>query len=76
MDKFKNIFRLLPDEYKNKSNYFVIFLLIATLLETVGIGIIFPLLEIVVSGEVSNNIFSESIKNIFSENNQFSTKIQ
>lgn len=74
MDKFKNIFRLLPDEYKNKSNYFVIFLLIATLLETVGIGIIFPLLEIVVSGEVSNNIFSESIKNIFSENNQFSTK--
>ncbi len=74
MGKFKNIFRLLPDEYKNKSIYFVIFLIIATLLETIGIGIILPLLEIVISGETSKNIFSESIKNIFTENNQFSIK--
>lgn len=65
MDKFKKILHLLPSKFKYKSIYFVIFLIIATLLETIGIGVIFPLLEIVLRGDLSENIFSSTLENIF-----------
>ncbi len=59
MDKFKKIFYLLPSEFKFRSIYFVFFLIIATFLETIGIGVIFPLLEIIIRGDISENIFSK-----------------
>ena len=65
MDKFKKIFHLLPSKFKYKSIYFLIFLIIATVLETIGIGVIFPLLEIVLRGDLSENIFSSTLENIF-----------
>jgi ABC-type multidrug transport system fused ATPase/permease subunit len=67
MSKFKKIFDLLPDKFKFKSIYFVIFLIIATLLETIGIGVIFPLLEIILRGDISENIFSSALENIFND---------
>ena len=41
MNKFKKTFNLLPIKFKYKSIYFVIFLITATFLETIGIGVVF-----------------------------------
>lgn len=68
MLNLKKIFYLLPDEHKSKAIFFVTFLLAATILETVGIGLIFPLLELVINGETSKNIFSQNLKNFFQDN--------
>ena len=75
MNKFKKTFNLLPIQFKYKSIYFVIFLITATFLETIGIGVVFPLLEIVVNGDTSENIFSKGLKNIFNENIQIKSLI-
>ena len=75
MNKFKKTFNLLPIKFKYKSIYFVIFLITATFLETIGIGVVFPLLEIVVNGDTSENIFSKGLKNIFNENIQIKSLI-
>lgn len=71
MLNLKKIFHLLPDEHKSKAIFFVAFLLVATILETLGIGLIFPLLELVINGETSKNIFSQNLKNFF-QNNEIS----
>lgn len=68
MLKLKKIFYLLPEKHKSKAIYFIVFLLLATILETAGIGLIFPLLEIVINGEASQNIFSQNLKNFFKDN--------
>ena len=75
MNKFKKTFNLLPIQFKYKSIYFVIFLITATFLETIGIGVVFPLLELVVNGDTSENIFSKGLKNIFNENIQIKSLI-
>jgi ATP-binding cassette, subfamily B, bacterial PglK len=68
MLKLKKIFYLLPKKHKTKATYFIVFLLLATILETAGIGLIFPLLELAINGEASQNIFSQNLKNFFKDN--------
>ena len=65
MSLFRKTFHLLPIEYKRKSYLYVWLLLIASILETLGIGIILPLLELVISGEFSKNIIGINLKNLF-----------
>ena len=67
MLNIKNTFRIFPDEYKKKSLAFIIFLLIATVLETIGVGIIFPLIDIAIDGEISNNFINNNFSFILSK---------
>ena len=64
MSLFSKTFHLLPIEYKRKSYLYVWLLLIASILETLGIGIILPLLELVINGEFSRNIIGIDLKNM------------
>ena len=64
MSLFSKTFHLLPKEYKRKSYLYVGLLLIASILETLGIGIILPLLELVINGEFSRNIIGIDLKGI------------
>ena len=52
------IIKFLPKEYQKKAIIFIIFLTIATFLETLSIGIIFPLIELAINGNFSKNLFS------------------
>tara|TARA_A100000164_G_C21939685_1_gene789969 strand:- start:3074 stop:4765 length:1692 start_codon:yes stop_codon:yes gene_type:complete len=61
----KKILQFLPKEYKNKAFIFIIFLTIATFLETLSIGVIFPLIELIINGDFSDNIFGLGFKKIF-----------
>ena len=65
MSLFSKTFHLLPIEYKRKSYLYVWLLWIASILETLGIGIILPLLELVINGEFSKNIIGIDLKNMF-----------
>jgi len=58
---FLKYLNLLPGSYKKKSILFIFFLILATLLETLSIGLIFPLLEIILNGDLSKNIFKLNI---------------
>ncbi len=64
----KKTFKILPSKFKKKSIYFVVFLIIATLLETVSIGAIFPLIELIVNGDFTKNIFGLGVQNILNTN--------
>ena len=61
----RKILNLLPKSYKNKSILFVVFLIIASILETLGIGLILPLLELIINGNFSRNFFNLNVQNIF-----------
>ena len=52
---FSKYIKFLPENYKKKSILFILFLVVATILETFSIGLIFPLLEIIFKGELSKN---------------------
>lgn len=67
MESFQKAFNLLPNIFKKKSYLFIAMLLISTLLETIGIGIIFPLLELIVNGEFSRNLFGLELINYSSK---------
>lgn len=64
----KKTFRILPSEYKKKSLLFIFFLIIATIFETVSIGAIFPLIELIVNGDFTKNIFGLGVQNILNIN--------
>ncbi len=64
MNFIKSIFNLFPNKFKFKAILFVFFLLIASILETLGIGMIFPLIEILVKGDFSKNILGINLINI------------
>ena len=64
MSLFSKTFHLLPIEYKRKSYLYVWLLLIASILETLGIGIVLPLLELVINGEFSKNIVGIDLNKI------------
>ena len=61
MNTFSKTFQLLPKEYKKKSVIFCFFLAIATLLETLGIGLIFPLIDLIVNDKFTKNLFGNLI---------------
>ena len=61
----KKILQFLPKDYKKKAFIFIIFLTIATFLETLSIGMIFPLIELIINGDLSENIFGLGFKKIF-----------
>jgi len=67
MKSFQKAFNLLPKTFQKKSYLFIAMLLISTLLETVGIGIIFPLLELIVNGQFSKNLFGLELINYSSK---------
>ena len=52
----KKSFNLLPKIYKRNCIIFLLMLLIATILETLGIGIVFPLLDIIINKQFSKNL--------------------
>lgn len=71
----KKTFKILPPEFKKKSTIFVFFLIFATILETLSIGVIFPLIELVINGNFSENIFGLGVKNFLDiDNNQYLIK--
>ena len=64
----KKTFKILPSKYKKKSLFFIFFLIIATILETISIGAIFPLIELIVNGDFTKNIFGLGVQNILNIN--------
>ena len=71
MNFIKTIFNLFPNKFKFKSILFVFLLLIASILETLGIGMIFPLIEILIKGDFSKNILGI---NLIDVSNNFEKK--
>ena len=67
MKSFQKAFNLLPKTFQKKSYLFIAMLLISTLLEIAGIGIIFPLLELIVNGQFSKNLFGLELINYSSK---------
>ena len=57
--------RILPKKYKKKSILFVFLLLIATLSETIGVGLIFSLIDLGTNGSIENEFVSKKFGNIF-----------
>ena len=66
----KKTFKILPPEFKKKSTIFIFFLIFATILETISIGAIFPLIELAVNGNFSENIFGLGVKNFLNIDNR------
>ena len=64
MNFIKTIFNLFPNKFKLKAIFFIFLLLIASILETLGIGMIFPLIEILVKGDFSKNILGINLIDI------------
>tara|TARA_B100001123_G_C15336910_1_gene1033219 strand:+ start:2874 stop:4580 length:1707 start_codon:yes stop_codon:yes gene_type:complete len=64
MSNFLKTFALLPRSYKNKSLLFIIFLILATFLETLGIGLIFPLIDLIINDNFTKNLFGIDLKSI------------
>jgi ABC-type bacteriocin/lantibiotic exporter with double-glycine peptidase domain len=67
MKSFQKALNLLPKTFQKKSYLFIAMLLISTLLEIAGIGIIFPLLELIVNGQFSKNLFGLELINYSSK---------
>ena len=67
MNFLKQIYNFFPNKFKRKSLIFIFLLLVATFLETIGIGMIFPLIEILIKGNFSKNILGVNFSEIFSD---------
>ena len=63
----KKVYKLLPPKFKNKSLIFVFLLIFAAVLETLGIGIIFPLIDFLIKGEFSGNLLWINLDKISSD---------
>ena len=61
----KNIYKLFPAKFKNKSLLFVVLLILGAALETFGIGIIFPVIDFLINGEFSRNFLGFDLEKIF-----------
>ena len=57
MNTFLKTFNLLPEAYKKRSIIFGFLLSIATILETLGIGLIFPLIDLIVNDKFTKNLW-------------------
>ena len=67
MNFLKLIYNFFPNKFKRNSIIFIFLLLVATCLETVGISMIFPLIEILIKGNFSKNILGVNFSDIFSD---------
>lgn len=65
--------KFLPSNYKKKSFLFFLLLIIATILETFSIGLVFPLLEMIFKEDLSKTVFIFDINSFFliENKNQF-----
>ena len=61
---FLQTYNLLPKEFKKKSLLFIFLLIFTTIFETLGIGLIFPLLDIIINKEFTKNLFGINLYNI------------
>ena len=72
MKSFFEVFNILPSFYKKRSIKFIILLLSASFFETLGIGLVIPIIEFISNTEKTSNIFLydylTSFKMINSEN--------
>ena len=64
MNIIRSTFGRFPSKFKFKSLIFIFLLIFASILETLGIGMIFPLIEFLVKGDFSQNIFGVDLSNI------------
>ena len=60
----QNIYKLFPAKFKNQSLFFVVLLIFGAVLETLGIGIIFPVIDFLIKGEISRNFFGVNLEKI------------
>ena len=67
MKTFKKIYQLFPEKFKKKSILFIFLSIFASILETLGIGLIFPLIEIIINQKFSKNLFGINFNEFFSE---------
>ena len=66
MKTFKKIYLLFPEKFKKKSILFIFLSIFASILETLGIGLIFPLIEIIINQKFSKNLFGINFNEFFS----------
>jgi len=62
--ELREIYKLFPLKFRNKSLIFIFLLIFAAILETLGIGIIFPLIEFLIKGEFSRNLMGINLTEI------------
>ena len=61
----KKIFDLFPDKFKKKSLFFIFLSILASIVETLSIGAIFPLIEILIKGDLTKNYFGINFDEYF-----------
>tara|TARA_Y100000590_G_scaffold470736_1_gene669021 strand:- start:16504 stop:18231 length:1728 start_codon:yes stop_codon:yes gene_type:complete len=61
---FFQTFNLLPKEFKNKSLLFIFLLIFTVIFETLGIGLIFPLMDVIINQEFTKNLFGINLHDI------------
>ena len=61
---FLQTYNLLPKNFKKKSLLFIFLLIFTTIFETLGIGLIFPLLDIIINQEFTQNLFGINLYSI------------
>jgi ABC-type multidrug transport system fused ATPase/permease subunit len=60
----KIIYKLFPPKFENKSIFFIVLLIFAAVLETIGIGILFPVIDFLIKGEFSRNYIGINLEKI------------
>ena len=68
--EFQSIYKLFPKKFKRRSILFILLIIFSSLLETIGIGIIFPLIEILINGNFQSNFIGLDLTKYFSNLNQ------
>ena len=61
---FFQTFNLLPKEFKNRSLLFIFLLIFTVIFETLGIGLIYPLMDIIINQEFTKNLFGINLSDI------------
>ena len=67
-------FSLLPKIYQRNCLIFLLMILVATVFETLGIGIVFPLLDVIINKEFSKNLLGINLIK-FSQNYSYENTI-
>ncbi len=57
----KDTFNLLPKKFKKRSLIFVFMLMFATFLEMIGVGLIFPLIDLIINDGFTKNLFGVNL---------------
>tara|TARA_Y100001935_G_scaffold255639_1_gene270355 strand:+ start:5608 stop:7326 length:1719 start_codon:yes stop_codon:yes gene_type:complete len=63
---YTKILSLFPKKFKKKSLIFIFLSIFASFLETLSIGLIFPLIDVLIKGDFSKNYFGIDFDNFFS----------